>query len=44
MDEWTQRSVRVHAIHDRRGPTWLVGAGLVLATLAGAWSRWIWRC
>ncbi|MFG3099736.1 hypothetical protein ACGFZL_04250 [Streptomyces sp. NPDC048182] len=39
--EWTQRLVWEQAMDDLRGPAWLAGAGLVLATVAGAWSIWI---
>ncbi|MFI6489888.1 hypothetical protein [Streptomyces sp. NPDC050564] len=39
--EWAQRLVWEQAIDDLRGPAWLAGAGLGLATVAGAWSVWI---
>ncbi|MET8570373.1 hypothetical protein [Streptomyces sp. NPDC004783] len=39
--EWTQRLVWEQAMEDLRGPAWLAGVGLVLATVAGACSIWI---
>lgn len=39
--EWSQRLVWEQALRDLRGPAWLAGAGLLLATVAGAWSIWI---
>ncbi|MEV0602285.1 hypothetical protein AB0I82_23695 [Streptomyces sp. NPDC050315] len=46
--EWIQRLVWGQAMSDLRGPAWLAIAGIVLAiagivpaTLAGAWPIWI---
>lgn len=39
--EWAQRLVWKQAMSNLRGPGWLAVAGLVLATVAGAWSIWI---
>jgi hypothetical protein len=39
--EWAQRLVWQQAMDDLRGPAWLAGAGLVAATVAGAWGVWI---
>lgn len=39
--EWTQRLVWEQAMNDLRGPSWLAGTGLLLATGAGTWSIWI---
>ncbi|MER7836650.1 hypothetical protein ABTY98_12215 [Streptomyces sp. NPDC096040] len=39
--EWAQRLVWEQAMEDLRGPAWLAGAGVVVATVAGAWSIWI---
>ncbi|NGO09309.1 hypothetical protein G5C60_17300 [Streptomyces sp. HC44] len=39
--EWAQRLVWQQAMDDLRGPAWLAGAGVVIGTIAGAWSIWI---
>ncbi|MGM9439058.1 hypothetical protein ACTAF0_01800 [Streptomyces murinus] len=39
--EWAQRLVWEQAMNDLRGPAWLAIGGLVLATVAGAWSLWV---
>ncbi|MFJ4004017.1 hypothetical protein ACIPWL_11225 [Streptomyces sp. NPDC090023] len=39
--EWAQRLVWEQALEDLRAPAWLASAGLVIATVAGAWSIWI---
>jgi hypothetical protein len=39
--EWSQRLVWAQAMNDLRGPAWLAAGGLVLATVAGAWSIWV---
>ncbi|MGW7820296.1 hypothetical protein ACWGLF_19690 [Streptomyces puniciscabiei] len=39
--EWAQRLVWQQAMDDLHGPAWLAGAGVVIGTIAGAWSIWI---
>lgn len=39
--EWARRLILEQAMDDLRGPAWLAGTGVVLASISSMWSLWL---